>query len=143
MVTYIVEKLSYDTPWNDNLLYVETCIPVAKVQVRDMFYELFGEVSDSEGSDMDLENYLVSSPNNNCSDSHLQGMARTKQTAQKQTNEKGTSAGGFPIAFKSPRRSPCFAGYLDSDTSLDTAAHQYDMDTSQGSGSGMVSRSSP
>ena len=104
--------MNYDTPWNDDLLYVEPRVPVAKVLVEDMFYELFGEVSDSEGSDVDLEGYLVSPSGNNYSDSDSQGMARTKQMARKQTTSAaGVSAGGLPLATRSSRstrRSPRF-----------------------------------
>ena len=63
-------------------------------------------------------------------------MARTKQTARKQQHP-GTSAGELLITNRSPRRSPRF---LDSDSSLDTAAQFYDIDTS---GSGMSLKGSP
>ena len=102
-------------------MYVESHVHVAKVLVEDMFYDLFGEVSDSEESNAGLENYLVSSPDNDSSDSDSQGMARTKQTARKQTTPTAdTSAGGFPLAThfsQSMRRSPRF----DSDSSIERA----------------------
>ena len=85
-----------------------------------MFYDWFGEVSESEESDAGLESYLISSPNESL-DSDSQGMARTKQTARKQTTPTaGTSAGGFPLAThssQSTRRSPRF----DLDSSIERA----------------------
>ena len=124
-------------PPDKDLLYMPTVISSVQICVHGMVYELIGEISSSsedksEASSSDeLERYLLADPLN--SDSQ---MARTKQTARKQ-QQPGTSAGGLPIAHRSPGCSPRF---LHSDSSLDAAAQFYDVDTS---GLGMSSKDSP
>ena len=94
-----------------------SCSPVTNVRVSDLVYELIGEVSlDSEGSDGELEQYLT---NSNCNVSDPQGMARTKQTAQKNKNnppQPQLSSGSFQIAVGNPRRSPRFEGESSQDS---------------------------
>ena len=86
-----------------------------QVHVRDVVYELLGEISSDEETDSELEQYLLNTKSE-CSDP--QGMARTKQTARKQQDTPGTSSGGLPLATKSVvRKSPQF----DSDSSIERA----------------------
>ena len=100
-----------------DLLYMGSCLPVMNVRVNDLVYELIGEVSsDSGGSDEELEKYLTSS---NCNISDPQGMAKTKQTAQKNQNQNQQpqlSSGGFQIAVRSPRRPPRLGGESSKDS---------------------------
>ena len=124
-------------PPDKDLLYMPTIISSVQIRVHDMVYELIEEISSSSedeseaGSSDELEKYLLAD-----SVSSYSQMAHTKQTARKQ-QLPGTSAGGLPIAHRSPCRSPRF---LDSDSSLDTAAQFYNINTS---GSGMSSKGSP
>ena len=57
-------------------LYISSTV---QVHVRDVVYELLGEISSDE-SDTELEHYLIKT-NNECSD--LQGMAKNKTNCQK------------------------------------------------------------
>ena len=73
----------------------------ATVHVRNVVYELIGDISNSDESETDdLENYLTNS-NDSCSEPK-QKMARTKQTARK-TDNKGQLD---PAVFSPPRGTP-------------------------------------
>ena len=73
----------------------------ATVHVKNVVYELIGDVSNSDESETDdLEHYLTNS-NDSCSESK-QKMARTKQTARK-TDNKGQLD---PAVFSPPRGTP-------------------------------------
>ena len=93
-----------------DLLYISSTV---QVHVRDVVYELLGEISSDE-SDTELEHYLIKTNNEHY---HLQGMAKTKQTARKQEPTAGTLAGGLPLATRSSRGIT-----LDSDSSIERAA---------------------
>ena len=95
-----------------------------QVHVRDVVYELLGEISSDEETDSKLEQYLLKTKSE-CSDP--QGMARTKQMARKQQNTPGTSSGGLPLATRSSvRKSPRF----DSDSSIERVADLLSSDSS-------------
>ena len=95
-----------------------------QVHVRDVVYELLGEISSDEETDSELEQYLLKTKSE-CSDP--QGMARMKQMARKQQNTPGTSSGGLPLATRSSvRKSPRF----DSDSSIERAADLLSSDSS-------------
>ena len=62
----------------------------ATVHVRNIVYELIGDISNSDESETDdLENYLINS--NDSSSETKQKMARTKQTARKNRRQRSNS----------------------------------------------------
>ena len=72
----------------DDLMYMNGKYNAfATVHVRNVVYELIGDISNSDKSETDdLENYLINS--NDSSSETKQKMAQTKQTARK-TDDKG------------------------------------------------------
>ena len=85
---------------------------------------MLGEISSDE-SDTELEHYLIKTNNEH---SHLQDMAKTKQTARKQEPTAGTSAGGLPLATRSSRGIT-----FDSDSSIERAADILSSDSNMSS----------
>ena len=127
-----------------DLLYIRKHIGV-QVAVHDVVYDLIGEISSSSENDEtdssdELETYLLTNPEI----LNRQVMTRTKQMERKEQdarNQQMTSAGGHPLAtLQSPRHSPRF---LDSDSSLDTAAVFYSVLDEAGLASSMGKNKSP
>ena len=105
-----------------------------KIHVHDDIYELIGEISSSSDenetiNEKELEGYLT---NINPFSTDPQGMARTKQTARKQTEPPRR----YPLAV----RSPVCSQELDSDSSLERAYNSVNMGSK---GPGAAARLSP
>ena len=127
--SFVQDKSEGSECTDKDLLYISSTV---QVHVRDVVYELLGEISSDE-SDTELEHYLIKT-NDECS--NLQGMAKMKQTARKQEPAAGTSAGGLPLATWSGRGIT-----FDSDSSIERAADALSSDSNMSSRP--VRRSSP